>query len=74
MIMCSCKGISDHQIGAAAGWMRSADPHTVKTLFGELIADAGGDTDFPDTRIGLCDCLGAEKLGQLNAKPADRAE
>lgn len=45
-----------------------------RNLFDELIADEEGHIDFLETQIGLHDRLGAEKYGQLNAKPADQAE
>jgi bacterioferritin len=47
---------------------------TTKTLFEELIADEEGHIDFLETQITLFDNLGAERYGQLNAKPADQAE
>jgi bacterioferritin len=47
---------------------------TTKTLFEELIADEEGHIDFLETQISLFDSLGAERYGQLNAKPADQAE
>lgn len=31
MIVCSCTGISDHDIRAAVDWMRRADPETIIT-------------------------------------------
>lgn len=31
MIVCQCTGITDHQIRAAVGWMRAADPDTIIT-------------------------------------------
>ncbi|MFN6977166.1 MAG: bacterioferritin [Gemmobacter sp.] len=43
-------------------------------LFDELIADEEGHIDFLETQIALHDRLGAERYGQLNAKPADQAE
>ena len=48
--------------------------YVTKTLFEELIADEEGHIDFLETQIGLFDALGAERYGQLNAKPADKAE
>lgn len=45
-----------------------------KNLFEALITDEEGHIDFLETQIGLFDTLGAEKYGQLNAKPADAAE
>lgn len=47
---------------------------TTKTLFEDLIADEEGHIDFLETQLGLFDSLGAERYGQLNAKPADQAE
>ena len=47
---------------------------TTKTLFEELITDEEGHIDFLETQLGLFDSLGAERYGQLNAKPADQAE
>jgi bacterioferritin len=43
-------------------------------LFDQLIADEEGHIDFLETQLALHDRLGAEKYGQLNAKPADAAE
>ena len=31
MIVCHCQSISDHDIRAAVGWMRAADPDTIVT-------------------------------------------
>ena len=31
MIVCHCQSITDHDIRAAVGWMRAADPDTVIT-------------------------------------------
>jgi bacterioferritin len=45
-----------------------------KNLFEELIADEEGHIDFLETQIELHDRLGAEKYGQLQAKPANEAE
>ena len=52
----------------------SVGDFTTKSLFEELITDEEGHIDFLETQIGLYDRLGAEKYGQLNAKPADQAE
>jgi bacterioferritin len=38
------------------------------------MTDEEGHIDFLETQIGLFDRLGAEKYGQLNARPADQAE
>ncbi len=48
--------------------------HVSKKLFEDLIADEEGHIDFLETQIGLHDRLGAERYGQLQAKPADKAE
>ncbi|WP_370272305.1 ferritin-like domain-containing protein, partial [Pseudooceanicola nitratireducens] len=45
-----------------------------KNLFEALIADEEGHIDFLETQIELHDRLGAEKYGQLQAKPANEAE
>ncbi|MDO5658939.1 MAG: bacterioferritin [Paracoccus sp. (in: a-proteobacteria)] len=45
-----------------------------KMLFEELISDEEGHIDFLETQLALHDQIGAEKFGQLNAKPADQAE
>ena len=45
-----------------------------KQLFDEIMADEEGHIDFLETQLGLFDRLGAEKYGQLNAKPASSAE
>ncbi|MBU3028773.1 bacterioferritin [Paracoccus marinaquae] len=45
-----------------------------KILFEELLSDEEGHIDFLETQIGLHDAIGAEKYGQLNAKPASEAE
>lgn len=31
MIVCHCMNITDHDIRAAVGWMRAADPETIVT-------------------------------------------
>lgn len=45
-----------------------------KVLFEELIADEEGHIDFLETQLQLHDTIGAERYGQLNAKPASSAE
>lgn len=45
-----------------------------KQLFESLIADEEGHIDFLETQLELYNTIGAEKYGQLNAKPADQAE
>ena len=53
---------------------RNARDYVSKDLFEELLADEEGHIDFLETQIGLCDRLGAENYGQLNAAAADEAE
>lgn len=48
--------------------------YVTKALFEALIADEEGHIDFLETQLGLFEALGAQKYGQLNAKPADQAE
>jgi len=48
--------------------------YVTKALFESLIADEEGHIDFLETQLGLFAQLGAQKYGQLNAKPADQAE
>jgi len=45
-----------------------------KELFEKLIADEEGHIDFLETQIDLCDSLGVEKYGLLNANSADEAD
>ncbi|MFD1881417.1 bacterioferritin [Paracoccus pacificus] len=45
-----------------------------KDLFESLIADEEGHIDFLETQLQLHESIGAEKFGQLNAKPASKAE
>ena len=63
MIICSCQGITDHDIRAAVTWMRASDPDTVITA-GKIYralgkrADCGGCMSlFLDT-MRACDKLG----------------
>jgi bacterioferritin len=52
----------------------SVGDYVTKALFESLIADEEGHIDFLETQLSLFTQLGAEKYGQLNAKPADQAE
>lgn len=52
----------------------SVGDYVSKALFEALIADEEGHIDFLETQLALHDNLGAEKYGQLNAKPASQAE
>lgn len=45
-----------------------------RALFDELLVDEEGHIDFLETQLGLHDRLGEVVFGQLNAKPADKAE
>ena len=59
---------------AARQHCESVGDFVTKALFESLIADEEGHIDFLETQITLFDNLGAERYGQLNAKPADQAE
>ena len=45
-----------------------------KNIFEQLIADEEGHIDYLETQLALCDEIGPERYGQLQAKPADEAE
>ncbi|MBB1490509.1 MULTISPECIES: bacterioferritin [unclassified Paracoccus (in: a-proteobacteria)] len=45
-----------------------------KSLFDDLIEDEEGHIDFLETQLSLMDEIGAQNYGQLNARPADKAE
>jgi len=45
-----------------------------RALFDELLTDEEGHIDFLETQIGLFEAIGAERYGQLNAKPASAAD
>lgn len=45
-----------------------------KLLFDDLIKDEEGHIDFLETQLALMGEIGAQNYGQLNAKPADKAE
>jgi bacterioferritin len=48
----------------------SVGDYVSKNLFESLIADEEGHIDYLETQIDLFEKLGAEKYGQLQAKPA----
>ncbi|EAQ04975.1 Bacterioferritin [Pseudooceanicola batsensis HTCC2597] len=52
----------------------SVGDYVSKNLFEDLITDEEGHIDFLETQLELFAKLGAEKYGQLQAKPADAAE
>jgi bacterioferritin len=58
----------------ARAYCEKVGDYPTKALFEALMTDEEGHIDFLETQIGLLDRLGAEKYGQLNAKPADQAE
>ena len=45
-----------------------------KSLFDDLIEDEEGHIDFLETQLSLMGEIGVQNYGQLNAKPADKAE
>lgn len=51
----------------------SVGDYVSKNLFESLIADEEGHIDYLETQIDLFEKLGAEKYGQLQAKPASSA-
>ena len=51
-----------------------AGDYVTMKLFEELLIDEEGHIDFLETELELYETIGAEKYGQLNAKPADEAE
>ncbi len=52
----------------------SVGDYVSKNLFEELIADEEGHIDYLETQLGLCDEIGVERYGLLQAKSADEAE
>ena len=58
----------------AAKYCDSVNDRVSKILFEELAADEEGHIDFLETQLQLFDTIGAQNYGQLNAKPADKAE
>ncbi len=51
----------------------SAGDYVSKNLFEELLLDEEGHIDFLETQLALFDEIGAERYGQLQAKPANDA-
>ena len=45
-----------------------------KSLFDDLIEDEEGHIDFLETQLSLMGEIGVQNYGELNAKPADKAE
>ncbi|WP_347138461.1 bacterioferritin [Paracoccus sp. SSK6] len=58
----------------AREYCASVNDQVSKSLFDDLIADEEGHIDFLETQIQLYETIGAQNYGQLNAKPADKAE
>ena len=58
----------------ARDYCDSVGDYVSKNLFESLIADEEGHIDFLETQLDLHDRIGAERYGQLQAKPADEAE
>ena len=51
----------------------SVGDYVSKNLFETLIADEEGHIDFLETQLALCDEIGIERYGLLQAKPANEA-
>ncbi|MTD99755.1 bacterioferritin [Paracoccus sp. YIM 132242] len=58
----------------AREYCSSINDQVSKSLFDDLIEDEEGHIDFLETQLQLFDTIGAQNYGQLNAKPADKAE
>ena len=58
----------------AREYCSSINDQVSKSLFDDLIEDEEGHIDFLETQIQLYETIGAQNYGQLNAKPADKAE
>lgn len=58
----------------ARDYCASVNDQVSKLLFEDLIQDEEGHIDFLETQIQLYETIGAQNYGQLNAKPADKAE
>ncbi|WP_103173317.1 bacterioferritin [Paracoccus sp. SY] len=58
----------------ARQYCSSVNDQVSKSLFDDLIEDEEGHIDFLETQLQLFDTIGAQNYGQLNAKPADKAE
>src|SRR5690606_26473446 len=52
----------------------AAGDYVSMKLFEELLADEAGHIDFLETQLQLLATIGEEKYGQLNARPANKAE
>ena len=58
----------------ARDYCESVKDYDSKILFEDLIKDEEGHIDFLETQLDLYEEIGAQNYGQLNAKPADKAE
>ena len=58
----------------ARDYCESVKDYVSKILFEDLIKDEEGHIDFLETQLDLYEEIGAQNYGQLNAKPADKAE
>lgn len=58
----------------ARDYCASVNDQVSKSLFDDLIEDEEGHIDFLETQLSLMNEIGAQNYGQLNAKPADKAE
>ena len=58
----------------AREYCSSINDQVSKSLFDDLIEDEEGHIDFLETQLSLMGEIGVQNYGQLNAKPADKAE
>ena len=58
----------------AREYCSSVNDQVSKSLFDDLIEDEEGHIDFLETQLSLMGEIGVQNYGQLNAKPADKAE
>jgi bacterioferritin-associated ferredoxin len=74
MIVCHCMAITDHDIRAAVGWMRAADPDTVITP-GKIYhalgkrADCGGCMPLVLDTMRRCDGFSVPSTGGVPRLP-----
>lgn len=58
----------------AREYCSSINDQVSKSLFDDLVADEEGHIDFLETQLQLHEAIGDQNYGQLNARPADKAD